>query len=158
MSASDVVNILIGVAVVALLIVRQLRTRPVRETSAVRIILILAIIGVIEMVDASKHHHVAASAVALIVFGLVLAAGFGAWRATTVQVWRNGDGSAWRKGTTATAALWILAIATHIVIDVVIGHTDKSAAGVASASILLYLAVSLGVQREMLRARAARLA
>jgi hypothetical protein len=94
----------------------------------------------------------------LIAFGLVLAAGFGAWRALTVKVWRSGDGSAWRQGTAATAGLWIAAIATHIVIDVIIGQTDKGAAGVASASILLYLAVSLGAQREVLRARAARLA
>jgi uncharacterized membrane protein len=157
-SSTVVVNILIGVLVVGLLIVRQLRARPVRETSAVRFMLILAVIGIVDMISASKHHDVRASAVALIAFGLVLAAGFGAWRALTVKVWRNGDGSAWRQGTAATAGLWIAAIATHIVIDVIIGQTDKGAAGVASASILLYLAVSLGAQREVLRARAARLA
>src|ERR1700753_704020 len=123
MSASDLINILIGIAVVALLIVRQMSTRPVRETSAARIILILGVIGIVEMVNASKHHTVRPGAVALIVLGLVLAGGFGAWRATTVRVWRDANGAAWRKGTAATAVLWIIAIATHIVIDVVISHT-----------------------------------
>jgi hypothetical protein len=51
-----------------------------------------------------------------------------------------------------------VAIATHIVIDVVISHSDKDASGVASASILLYVAISLGLQRDVLRNRAARLA
>src|ERR1700761_2492653 len=114
MSASDVTNVLIGIAVVALLIVRQLSTRPVRETSAARIILILGVIGIVEMVSAGKHHTVGPGAVALIVLGLILAGAFGAWRATTVRVWRDGNGAAWRKGTAATAALWIVAIATHI--------------------------------------------
>lgn len=40
------VNILIGVAVVILLIARQFRARPARETSAARFILILGVIGI----------------------------------------------------------------------------------------------------------------
>jgi hypothetical protein len=158
MSGDAVLNIVIGLAVVALLISRQLRSRPVQESSAVRLVVILGVIGVIDMVSAAKHHTVGPSAVSLIALGLVLAGGFGAWRAMTVRVWRNTDGTAWRQGTLATAVLWIVAIAVHIVIDLIIGSTDKSASGVAAASILVYLAISLGVQREVLRARAARLA
>ena len=158
MSGAGATNIVIGIAVVALLIVRQLRRQPVRETSAARLMLILGAIGVVEMISASKKHPVGASAVGLIALGLVLAAGFGIWRALTVRLWRQPDGTAWRQGTAATATLWIVAIATHIVIDVIIGDTDEGAAAVASASILLYIAISLGVQREVLRARAAKLA
>jgi NAD/NADP transhydrogenase beta subunit len=157
LSASLITNIVVGLAVLVLLIVRQLRVRPVRENSAARIVLILGVIGIVEMVSAAKNRHVAASAIGLIVLSLVIAAGFGAWRAVTVRVWRNPDGTAWRQGTGATAALWIVAFGAHVAIDAVIGITDKDASTVASASILLYLAVSLGIQREVLRARAARL-
>jgi hypothetical protein len=50
--------------------------------------------------------------------------------------------------------LWVVAIGVHIGLDVLF---DSSAKGLSGASILLYLAVSLGVQRLAVQSRATRL-
>ena len=55
-----------------------------------------------------------------------------------------------------TAGLWIVSLAAHFGIDALIDHST-TAKGLGSADILLYLAVSLGVQREIIRLRAARI-
>jgi hypothetical protein len=154
-SSADVTNIVIGVAVVALVIYRQGVTRPVRERSAARLVLILGIIGVVEMVNASKAHHLGPSTIGWIVVGLLIGAGLGAARAATTRVWRDANGTAWRRGSVLTAALWIVSLAAHFGIDALIDHST-TAKGLGSADILLYLAVSLGVQREVIRLRAAR--
>lgn len=78
MSNHELVNILIGAAVVALLVVRQMRTRRVKEDSAARITAILGVIGIIELVDAGKGHHVSAATIAWIVLTLVVGAALGA--------------------------------------------------------------------------------
>ena len=155
MSGSAVTNIVIGVAVVALLIFRQLSARRVREQTAARLVAILGVIGIVEMVQAAKGHHIGATTIAAIAAGLVLGAGLGAARALTVRIWRDAGGIAWRQGSLLTAGLWIISLAAHFGIDALIDHST-TAKGLGSADILLYLAVSLGVQREVTRARAAR--
>jgi hypothetical protein len=156
MSANLVTNIVIGVAVVALLVVRQMSTRRVREDTAFRFMLILGVIGIVLMVDAAKGHPLPARAVLVVVAGLVLAVLLGAVRALTVRIWRDPSGVAWRRGTGWTAALWIVSLAAHLGLDPLAGDSSVAKSFV-SASILLYLALTLGVQREVLRARAARL-
>jgi hypothetical protein len=156
MSSTAAVNILIGVAVVGLLLVRQMQPRRARETSAARMVLILGVIGLIEISDALKGHSVDAAAMALLIASLLLGGALGAVRASTVTLWRTEDGTAWRKGTLLTAVLWIISLGAHFGMEIAIDHaTSISSLGVAS--ILLYLAVTLGVQREVVRWRAGRL-
>jgi hypothetical protein len=155
-SGSAVTSIVIAVAVVGLLIVRQLRVRPVREHSSARLVLILAVIGVVQMVQAAKGHHVGAATGVAIATGLLIGAALGAARAMTVRCWRDQDGVAWRQGTWFTAVLWIASLAIHFGIDDWIDRST-TATGLGAADILIYLAVSLGVQREITRLRAAHL-
>jgi hypothetical protein len=155
-SGADVTNIVIAVAVVGLLIYRQLKIRPVRERTAARLVLILGVIGVVEMVDAAKGHSLSAQTFGWLALGIAVGAGLGAARAVSVQVWRDDSGVAWRRGTVLTAGLWIVSLAAHFGSDALVDHST-TAKGLGSASILLYLAVSLGVQRELIRWRAARL-
>jgi hypothetical protein len=154
-SAALVTNIVIGAAVVGLIIVRQIRTRPVREDSAARLMLILGVIGVIDMVNTAKGHSIPARVIGLLAVGLVLALVFGALRALSVQIWRDPAGVAWRRGTSLTIVLWVFSLAAHFGIDFLAG-SSSTAKSLASASILLYLAITLGVQRELIRWRAAR--
>ena len=102
-------------------------------------------------------HRLHAGSIAIVAMAgsLVLAAAFGALRAATVRVWIQG-GQAWSQGRLITAVLWVVALAAHLGYDYLIGqHKDIGNAG--SATILLYLAVSLGVQRLIVNARAQRL-
>jgi uncharacterized membrane protein len=155
-SAHALTNIVIGIAVVGLLLARQMRTRPVREDSGPRIVIILAVIGVIELVGATKGHTVAATTIAWIVGALVIGLILGAVRALTVTLWRTPEGTALRKGTVLTGVLWVVSLAAHLAMEVGIDHST-TVAGLGASSLLLYVALTLGTQREVVRWRAARL-
>jgi hypothetical protein len=153
---SNLTNIVIGLIVVGLLLVRQLQARPAKETSSIRIVLILGLIGIFEMKGAIGSHRVTAAPIAWLVLSVLAGAGMGAVRGATVRIWRAEDGSAWRQGTVLTATLWIVSLGTHLVLDTAIDHSTTITA-LGTSSILVYLAVTLGVQREIVRRRASRL-
>jgi len=60
----------------------QLHTRPVREGSAARIVLVLGGLGIIKLIDAAKGRTVGATTVAWIVAPLLIGAALGTspWR------------------------------------------------------------------------------
>jgi UDP-N-acetylmuramyl pentapeptide phosphotransferase/UDP-N-acetylglucosamine-1-phosphate transferase len=148
-----VAQIVIGVAVLALLIYRQLRTRPV-NASGVRLAAILGVIGLVEAYQFIQQHHAGPVTYAALLGSLVLAAGFGILRAVTVRIWLH-DGEPWSRGSWITAALWIVALAVHLGYDALVaGHGRDN---VGAATIVLYLAVSLAIQRVIVRLRAQRL-
>jgi len=140
-----------GVAVLALLIYRQLSARPV-SASALRLIAILAIIGVLQTIQFLNKNHAHPLTYAAIGGSLVLAAIFGALRASTVRIWLQ-DNQAWSQGNWLTAALWIASLAAHLGYDLLVVH-GPGAKGLGTATIVLYLAVSLGFQRVLVLQRA----
>jgi hypothetical protein len=149
-------NLLIGLAVLALILVRQMQVRPLGVN--VRLPLILAVIGVVELTqyfDHSAPHRDDTKVVIALIGSLVLAGVLGAVRAVTVRVWIDA-GTALRQGTWLTAALWIVSLGLHLGYDyVVIGHGSQ--AGLGTASLTLYFAVTYTIQRLILDARAQRL-
>jgi hypothetical protein len=155
-SSSELTNIGIGVVVVAVLIARQIRPRRARETSGLRIGAILGVIGLFEISGAIKGHTLGAGTVAWLIGSLLVGGTLGAARAATVTIWRASDGTAWRKGTVLTAILWLVSLGAHLAMEVGIDGSTKIA-GLGAASLLLYLAVTLGVQLEVVRQRAAKL-
>ena len=93
-----------GVAVAALLVIRQLRTQPVNANF--RLPLILGIIGLIQLTNYlqrphRQHRHRGP--------GRQPGAGGRARRGAgpTVQLWMQG-GQPWRKGTWLTGVLWVV--------------------------------------------------
>jgi hypothetical protein len=153
MSSQTVLYLVIGVAVLGLLIYRQLVARPVQGNQ--RLVLILVIIGLIEAAQYLQKLHAGSAAIVALAGSLVLAAIFGAARAATVRIWIQ-DGQAWSKGNILTAALWVVALGAHLGYDYLIGqHKDIGSLG--DATVLLYLAVSLAVQRVIVVHRAQRL-
>jgi hypothetical protein len=156
MSGANVTNLIIGVVVLALLLSRQLMTRRLSESY--RLSVILAVIGVVEFATFLKGHpHGDGAIVAAVAGSLVIAAGFGAVRALTVQVWRQG-GQLMRKGTWLTGVLWVIGFAAHLGFDyLVAGHvTGTNGGNVGDATVLLYLVITLTVQRYLLLRRVAR--
>jgi hypothetical protein len=153
MSSQTALDLVLGVAVLALLIYRQLSTRPVSGNQ--RITLILLVVGVILAAQYLQKTHAGSAAFVALAGSLVLAAAFGAVRAVTVKVWIQ-DGQAWMRGNYVTAALWVLALAAHLGYDYLIGQ-HKGLSGLGNATILVYLAVSLAVQRVIVTIKARRL-
>jgi len=153
MSSQTLLYVVIGVAVLALLIYRQLRARPVRGSQ--RLVAILVVIGLIEAVQYMQKLHAGSAAIVALVGSLVLAAIFGAIRAATVRVWMQ-DGQPWVQGNLLTAALWVVAVGAHLGYDYLIGQ-HKDIGDLGGATVLLYIAVSLAVQRAIVTLRAQRL-
>ena len=113
-TATTAVNLLIGLAVLALILVRQMQVRPVRAN--MRLPLILVIIGVIELTQflrQNPHIHHAGTIFAVLVGSLALAVITAAIRAVTVRIWID-SGQALRQGTWITAVLWIASLAAHL--------------------------------------------
>lgn len=157
MSGGAVTNLLIGLLVLVLLVSRQLTTRRLRENY--QLIVILAVVGVAQFaafLGGHPRHH--GAIVAAVLGSLVLAALLGAVRAPTVRVWRAPDGQLLRKGGWLTAVLWAVAFGAHLGYDYLVAGdvTGKNGGNVGDATLVLYLTVSLAVQRYIMLARAAR--
>jgi hypothetical protein len=153
------VDLVIGIAVLALILVRQMQVRPVR--ASFRLPLILAVIGVIELYQFFQHnqhnqHHNTGVVFAALAGSLALAAIFGAIRALTVRVWINA-GQALRQGTWITAVLWIVSLAVHLGYDYLVDGKGPQS-GLGTASLTLYFAVTYTIQRLILQAKAQRIA
>jgi hypothetical protein len=153
-NASIAVNLLIGLAVLALLVYRQLQVRPVRANF--RLPLILAVIGVIQLSQFLKTDHHTGTVFAALAGSLVLAAITGAIRAMTVRVWIQA-GQALRQGTWITALLWVVSLGVHLGYDYLVDGKG-SQAGLGTASLTLYFAVTYTIQRFILQAKAQRIA
>ena len=153
-------NIVIGIAVVALVLYRQLAVRSVRTDRAGRGMLIFAVIGVAQLGQFVSHGgRIGVVGIAALAISLVLAAGLAAARAATMKLWRTDQG--WfRQGTVVTLVLWLISIGSHLGIDALAGHLAGRAedvAGLGQATLLLYLAVSLGIQSVLLARRVSAL-
>lgn len=157
-STAFVTNIVIGVAVLAFVVYRQLAVRRVRENY--RLIIILAIIGIVQFSRflSSNGHAISGGRIAITLAGsAVLAAALGFLRAITVKIWRGPEGQLLRRGTWLTAVLWVVAVAAHLGFDALVaGGFGTKNASIGDATILLYLAVSFGVQQAVLLNRAQR--
>ena len=154
MNSQTLLYLVIGVAVLGLLIFRNLRAQPVRQLNQ-RLFIILGVIGLIEAYQYLSQHHAGSTGVLALVGSLVLATVFGVIRAMTVRVWMK-DGQPWSQGNVLTAVLWIVALGAHLGYDAILSaHKDIS--GLGDATVLLYLAVSLAVQRVVIVTRANRL-
>ena len=147
-------DIVLGVVVLGLLIYRQLRSRPV-NASGLRLVAILAIIGLVEAYQFLDKHHSGAVTYAALGGSLVLAAVFAVLRAATVRIWLQGD-QPWTKGNWLTAVLWVIALAAHLGYDALV-TPGRGSSGLGTATVVLYLAVSLGIQRVITWQRASRL-
>jgi uncharacterized membrane protein len=154
-SGQTATELVVGVLILGYLVYRQLQARPLRANP--RLLLILLVLGVIEtygFLHTGKH---SASAVTVALLGsLVLAAVFGAVRAFTVRIWQQ-DGQPWVQGNAVTAALWVVALAAHFGFDYLVGQ-HKDVGDIGNATAVLYLVVSLAVQRGVMTYRAQRMA
>ncbi len=156
MSGANLTNLIIGVLVLVLFLSRQLVTRRLNESY--RLSVILGVIGIVEFANFLRGHPNDDGGIAAALAGsLAIAAVSGAVRAPTVRVWRE-NGQLLRKGTWLTAVLWVVSVAAHLGYDdLVAGHiSGKNGGNVGDATVLLYLVVTLTIQRFILLHRVAR--
>ncbi|MBX6384976.1 MAG: hypothetical protein IRZ07_18745 [Microbispora sp.] len=143
--------IIIALAVIALVVYRQMRPRPATRPIGLILSVAMVLAGLAgdgtDLID--PHHPVLA--VVLLVAELLVAAGLGALRAATTRVWRDQQGVAWAQGTVMTLVAWVGSVAVRI------GMIFLSTfLGVASpeSSVLLFVGVTIGVQSFVVAQRA----
>lgn len=163
------VNTVIGLAVLAWIVSGQVRSKSL-DTSFV-LPLILAVIGLAEfgaLVEGGPDQFKAVvkgqrpfvvpnniHALVIALVGSLLIAAVGAVaRIPTIHLWRK-DGQVWRRGNALTAILWVLALGVHLGYDAVVSHVT-GIANLGAATMLLYFAVALSIQRGLLALRAQR--
>jgi hypothetical protein len=149
---SGPLQVVVGIVVLGWILYNQLR---VRQFTARRLRLagILGVVGLVEIVSAVGAHPVSVVGWTLLVTGLLVAAALGLLRAATVKLWVR-DGAVYTQGHALTATLWIVGIGVHIGLDVLAQAIAPSADAVNTSSVLLFIAVSLGVQGLMTMRRA----
>lgn len=150
-------TVVIDVLVLAWVLYRQRSLRRVPLRVGAQLPIFLGAIGLIEFVDYTDTHSVRASALGVALASVMVGAGLsGALRAYTVRLWGGPGGRVLRQGTWLTMGLWLVSIAAHFgafsLVDALHGSS-----GIGPASLLLYLAVSIGVQNAVVRQRARRL-
>ncbi|MEW1859203.1 DUF1453 domain-containing protein [Streptomyces sp. NBC_00669] len=147
---SGLVNALVILAVIGVVLARQLRPRAVaggRWWLMPAVLLVLAIRDGGGLID-GQHEH---AAVTLLAAELVVGAVMGIVWATTTQLWTESDGRVMAKGTKATLAVWVLGIAVRVGL-----YAVASAVGVhqSSSSVLLAVAATLLIRSGVLFWRA----
>ncbi|HZE40583.1 MAG TPA: hypothetical protein VE172_17410 [Stackebrandtia sp.] len=142
---------LIGLIVVGLIIYRQLQPRRVNNPTMYYIAGFMILLGITSggLVD---PHHLGLSIV-LLVIELVMAAALGMARAASVKLWTDDKGVAWSRGTWRTAVMWLVSMATRIVMLLTgefVWHVHTS-----SQSVLIFVGLTIGVQGLVVARRSA---
>lgn len=147
-------NILIAIIIIGFILSRQLRERPVREDKGYTMLIVLGIAGLAQVAQGiEKFSDIPPVAYGVLLASLLVGAGFGVWRAAKMHLWRD-HGTLVRQGNWITVVLWIVGMGLHLGSDVVLERISPHAATLGSSSIVLYIAVSLAVQRYVMMRRA----
>lgn len=141
-----VFSYVVGVLVLIPLLLRQIRVVPVPRRYVPRLPVVLGVIGLFAMSSYAGDHHVTSSDWAWVLGTLAVGAGLGALRGASMRVW---DTNGWvvRQGNVVTMALWLATL--------VLEFAGGAAAGLVGASFLVFLGLTMAVQRyvEFRRAR-----
>ncbi|MFD9599748.1 DUF1453 domain-containing protein [Streptomyces sp. NPDC059970] len=150
---SGLVNVLVIVAVIAVVVVRQCSAGRISDDKRWWILPgILLVMSLREPGLVDPRHEALSVAVlgAELAVGLVTGAGWG-W---TSRLWREADGSLWSKGTKATVFVWTGGLALRAALY---GAAALMGIHQGSAALLSALAVTLAVRSGVLMWRAAQM-
>lgn len=144
------------VVVLGLILARQLMPRRIKD-NPLKLPLILGAFGVVNAASFIGNHRITPGEVAGLIAGLLVAT-IVAWpRAESMRVWREPDGTWMRQGNLRTIGWWAVAIAGHVVTafagPLMFGEKTHGFGGFDSATMLVYLGVSLGAQAWFLERR-----
>src|SRR5579863_2248840 len=140
------VSVVVDVAVLAWILYRQRAVRRVPLRFGAQLPVLIAVFGIIQIVDYTDTHDVSGTVLATVLGSVAVGAGvFGVLRGYTVRLFSGTKGRVLRQGTWLTMLLWLVSVAVHFASFTLV-HALHGPTGVASASLLLYLAVSVGIQ------------
>jgi hypothetical protein len=147
---SGLTEVLVIIAAVALVLVRQFRTE--RLATGRKWWLLPAILGFVALRDGglTDPHHMTGS-VALLAVEMLVSVGTGIGWAFTTRLWADERGDVWTKGTAATAGAWAGGIAARVAVA---GVGLAMGVHLGSSAFMLGFAVSLLARTGILMWRA----
>jgi putative effector of murein hydrolase len=148
MSSSQVIDVVVAVALVAWIIVRQVQPRPVSPRPMLILPLVLVVVGISQVSKAAPSgHSLTSTDVTWLAVDLAVAVVSGLARAFTIRLYEQG-GELWRQGTPVTVVLWLASIAARVVIAILGSHSG--AGKTLDDGLLLSFGVSLAVQAALI--------
>jgi hypothetical protein len=151
----SVLDLVLDAVVFGWVLYRQRRVRRVRLRFSTRVPVLLLLLGLFQFVHYTESHSLGAEVSAVVIGSFVIgAAAFGAVRALTVKLSPFAKGVV-QQATWLTIGLWVVSVGVHFSMSAVISSLHGPV-GVTGASVLLYLAISLGVQNAVVHRRAIR--
>ncbi|WP_392673099.1 DUF1453 domain-containing protein [Streptomyces sp. LN785] len=147
---SGAISVLVIIAVIVLVVVRQCRARRISDDRRWWILPGILIFMALREPGLTDPHHEALSVTFLgaeLLVGLVTGAGWG-W---TARLWHEPDGSLWSKGTRATAFVWAGGLVLRAALY---GAATMSDIRQGSGALMAALAVTLLVRSGVLALRA----
>jgi hypothetical protein len=148
-------DLVLDAAVLAWVLYRQRGVRRVRLRFNTRVPVVLLLLGLFQFVHYTETHSLGAKVSALVIGGFVVGATFfGAIRALTVRLIPIDKGVA-QQATWLTIGIWVVSVGVQLSLSAVISSLHGPI-GATSASVLLYIAISLGVQNTLVQRRAVR--
>jgi hypothetical protein len=149
----SLLDLVLDALVLAWVLYRQRRVRRVRLRFSTRVPVVLLLLGLFQFVHYTETHSLGAEVSAIVIGSFVVgAAVFGAVRALTVRLIPVERGVA-QQATWLTIGLWIISLGVHFSLSPVVSSLHGPI-GAIGASVLLYLALSIGVQNTLVQRRA----
>jgi hypothetical protein len=146
----DVLIVLAVIAVVAFVIVRQLKGEPIRGKRLIVLPAVLAVIGIVDLASAGRHP--AAIDIFFISVSALIAAGIGVGQGLMMHL-EPRLGALWGKMPARSLWLWAALVATRVGLDVIASAAHAHVAA-STASILLVLGVNRLTQAAVITVRA----
>jgi hypothetical protein len=148
-------DLVLDAVVLAWVLYRQRGIRRVRLRFNTRVPVVLLVVGLFQFVHYTDTHSLGAEVSALVIGGFVVGATLsGAVRAVTVRLIPIEKGVA-QQATWLTIGLWVVSVGVQLSLSAVISSLHGPI-GATAASVLLYIALSLGVQNTVVQRRAIR--
>jgi hypothetical protein len=150
-------TVLLYLAIAALVfyrvIYRQLRGTLLSRKGLMLMPLILVAIGLVTAIQAAPH--ASGGELALLGVDIVVLGALGALRSATTTLTRHGD-TTFQKGSALTLVLWVATVGVRVGFGFLGGALGVSGA-LSSATIMLTLGISIGVQNALTYLRIQRL-
>ncbi len=145
----NIIEILALLALTGWAVYKQTRTAPVAGKGRFTMAIVYAAVG-LTLGGFSMPSGVAGFG--LLLAGFVLSAAVGLLRGRLTPIWREADGTVWRKGTTTTILLFLGLVASKFVLGT-IAYLTHINDGAGFGEILFMIAIMVAVQAEIVHRR-----
>jgi hypothetical protein len=144
-------TIVLIVAAVGYVLWSRMQGRPLKLRRMLVLPVVLMVLGITDLTGSSAP-HLTPKDIAFLVVGVAIAAGLGAARGATIELYPQ-QGELWQRYRRTTVGLWIVLIAIRLTLIVIASAVGASAGG-GTNTLLLTLGVSLLAEAAIVGPRA----